>query len=67
MATPSGTDTRKDWHSSTAKTDRIAKAVAVAAVVVAGAVVGVALVILICLMVGSVIIWEFGAAPAFTD
>ena len=31
------------------------------------AVVGVALVILICLMVGSVILWEFGAAPAFTD
>ena len=31
------------------------------------AVVGVALVILICMMVGSVILWEFGAAPAFTD
>ncbi len=31
------------------------------------AVVGVALVILICLMVGSVILWDFGAAPAFTD
>lgn len=31
------------------------------------AVMGVALVILICLMVGSVILWEFGAAPAFTD
>jgi hypothetical protein len=31
------------------------------------AVVGVALVILICMMVGSVILWDFGAAPAFTD
>jgi len=31
------------------------------------AVVGVALVILICMMVGTVILWEFGAAPAFTD
>lgn len=31
------------------------------------AVVGVALVILICIMVGSVIIWDYGAAPAFTD
>ena len=31
------------------------------------AVVGVAMVILICLMVGSVILWDFGAAPAFTD
>jgi len=31
------------------------------------AVMGVALVILICIMVGSVILWEFGAAPAFTD
>ena len=31
------------------------------------AVLGVALVILICLMVGSVILWEYGAAPAFTD
>ena len=31
------------------------------------AVMGVALVILICLMVGSVILWDFGAAPAFTD
>lgn len=31
------------------------------------AVVGVALVMLICLMVGSVILWDFGAAPAFTD
>lgn len=31
------------------------------------AVVGVALVILICMMVGSVLLWEFGAAPAFTD
>ena len=31
------------------------------------AVVGVALVILICLMVGSVILWDYGAAPAFTD
>jgi Yip1 domain len=31
------------------------------------AVMGVAMVILICLMVGSVILWDFGAAPAFTD
>jgi hypothetical protein len=31
------------------------------------AVMGVSLVILICLMVGSVILWDFGAAPAFTD
>ena len=31
------------------------------------AVMGVALVILICLMVGAVILWDFGAAPAFTD
>ena len=31
------------------------------------AVLGVALVILICLMVSSVILWEYGAAPAFTD
>jgi hypothetical protein len=31
------------------------------------AVVGVALVILICMMVGSVILWDYGAAPAFTD
>tara|TARA_R110002110_G_scaffold406421_1_gene626365 strand:+ start:181362 stop:181964 length:603 start_codon:yes stop_codon:yes gene_type:complete len=31
------------------------------------AVMGVAMVILICLMVGSVILWEYGAAPAFTD
>jgi hypothetical protein len=31
------------------------------------AVVGVSLVILICIMVGSVILWDFGAAPAFTD
>jgi len=31
------------------------------------AVVGVAMVILICMMVGSVILWDFGAAPAFTD
>ena len=31
------------------------------------AVVGVALVMLICMMVGSVILWEYGAAPAFTD
>ncbi len=31
------------------------------------AVMGVALVILICLMVASVILWEYGAAPAFTD
>lgn len=31
------------------------------------AVVGVAMVILICMMVGSVILWDYGAAPAFTD
>ncbi|CAA0087894.1 Inner membrane protein YohC [Halioglobus japonicus] len=31
------------------------------------AVLAIALVILICLMVGSVILWDFGAAPAFTD
>tara|TARA_R110001599_G_scaffold353870_1_gene601312 strand:+ start:100691 stop:101293 length:603 start_codon:yes stop_codon:yes gene_type:complete len=31
------------------------------------AVVGVGLVILICMMVGSVLLWDFGAAPAFTD
>jgi hypothetical protein len=31
------------------------------------AVVGVAMVILICLMVGSVMLWDMGAAPAFTD
>ncbi len=31
------------------------------------AVVGVALVILICLMVGSVFLWDIGAAPSFTD
>ena len=31
------------------------------------AVLAIALVILICLMAGSVILWEFGAAPAFTD
>ena len=31
------------------------------------AVMGVSMVILICLMVGSVILWDFGAAPAFTD
>ncbi len=31
------------------------------------AVLGVALVILICLMVGSVILWDLGAGPAFTD
>lgn len=33
----------------------------------ASAVVSVALVILICIMVGSVILWDFGAAPVFTD
>ena len=27
----------------------------------------IAMVILICLMVGSVMLWDFGAAPAFTD
>ena len=31
------------------------------------AVLAIALVILICLMVGSVILWDFGAAPQFTD
>lgn len=31
------------------------------------AVLGVALVILICLMVGSVMLWDLGAGPAFTD
>jgi Yip1 domain len=31
------------------------------------AVLGVSLVILICLMVGSVMLWDLGAAPAFTD
>ncbi len=31
------------------------------------AVMAIALVILICLMAGSVILWDFGAAPAFTD
>ena len=33
----------------------------------ASAIVGVAMVILICIMVGSVIVWDMGAAPAFTD
>jgi hypothetical protein len=33
----------------------------------ASAVMAIAMVILICLMVGSVILWDFGAAPAFTD
>jgi hypothetical protein len=31
------------------------------------AVLAISMVILICLMVGSVMLWEFGAAPAFTD
>ncbi|MGB1141600.1 MAG: Yip1 family protein [Halioglobus sp.] len=31
------------------------------------AILAIALVILICLMVGSVILWDFGAAPEFTD
>jgi hypothetical protein len=31
------------------------------------AVLAIAMVILICLMVGSVILWDLGAAPAFTD
>lgn len=31
------------------------------------AVLGVSMVILICLMVSSVMLWEYGAAPAFTD
>lgn len=33
----------------------------------ASAVVGVAMVILICIMVGSVILWDFGFAPVFID
>lgn len=33
----------------------------------ASAIVAVALVMLICIMVGSVILWDFGAAPVFTD
>jgi len=33
----------------------------------ASAIVGVAMVILICIMVGSVIVWDMGAAPSFTD
>ena len=31
------------------------------------AVIAICLVIFICIMVGSVILWDFGAAPAFTD
>ncbi len=31
------------------------------------AILAISLVILVCLMVGSVILWDFGAAPAFTD
>ena len=31
------------------------------------AVMAIAMVMLICLMVGSVLLWDFGAAPAFTD
>jgi hypothetical protein len=31
------------------------------------AVLAIAMVMLICLMVGSVLLWDFGAAPAFTD
>ncbi len=31
------------------------------------AVIAIALVMVICIMVGSVILWDFGAAPAFTD
>lgn len=33
----------------------------------ASAIVGVAMVIFICIMVGSVIVWDMGAAPSFTD
>jgi hypothetical protein len=33
----------------------------------ASAVLAIAMVIMICLMVGSVIVWDFGAAPVFTD
>ena len=31
------------------------------------AVIAICLVMMICIMVGSVILWDFGAAPAFTD
>jgi hypothetical protein len=31
------------------------------------AVLAIAMVMLICLMVGSVILWDIGAAPVFTD
>jgi hypothetical protein len=31
------------------------------------AVIAICLVMIICIMVGSVILWDFGAAPAFTD
>lgn len=31
------------------------------------AIIAICLVMLICIMVGSVILWDFGAAPAFTD
>lgn len=31
------------------------------------AVIAICLVILVCILVGSVILWDFGAAPAFTD
>ncbi len=33
----------------------------------ASAIVAIALVMLICIMVGSVILWDFGATPVFTD
>jgi hypothetical protein len=33
----------------------------------ASAVLAISMVIMICLMVGSVIVWDFGAAPVFTD
>lgn len=33
----------------------------------ASAVISVALVILVCILVGSVILWDFGAEPVFTD
>jgi hypothetical protein len=33
----------------------------------ASAVISVALVILVCILVGSVILWDFGAGPVFTD
>ena len=31
------------------------------------AVLAIGLVLIVCLMVASIILWDFGAAPAFTD